>query len=159
MKRVRLAVVPLRVFLALLFALLLLLQTMSLPGQFAHMARESPADAHLRWPLLAWSVLLLLCVQVVIACTWKLLAMVEHDQIFSRGALRWVDAIVAAVAGAFALLGLLELFLFFTHDDPGFPLLVFIFMIGTAALGLLLIVMRALLVQATTLRTDLEGVI
>ena len=34
------AVVPLRIFLASLFAILVLFQTMSLPGQFAHMAEE-----------------------------------------------------------------------------------------------------------------------
>ena len=42
------AVLPLRVFLALLFGILVLFQTMSLPGQFAHMARENPDMAYLR---------------------------------------------------------------------------------------------------------------
>ena len=35
-------VLPLRVFLVVLFGILVVLQTLSLPGQFAHMAQESP---------------------------------------------------------------------------------------------------------------------
>ena len=69
MQPLRLAVVPLRAFMVALFALLVLLQVMSLPGQFAHMAKESPEDAHLRWPLLTVAVLVLLCVQGGIVCT------------------------------------------------------------------------------------------
>ena len=44
------AVAALRVFLVVLFGILVLFQTMSLPGQFAHMAQESPDMAYLRWP-------------------------------------------------------------------------------------------------------------
>jgi hypothetical protein len=40
-------------FLVLLFGILLLFQIMSLPGQFAYMAKESPDLAYLRWPLTA----------------------------------------------------------------------------------------------------------
>ena len=36
------AVAPLRLFLVALFAILVVLQTASLPGQFAHLAEESP---------------------------------------------------------------------------------------------------------------------
>jgi hypothetical protein len=70
------AVAALRVFLVLLFGILVVFQVMSLPGQFAHMA-----------------------------------------------------------------------------------LLLFLMLIGVTVLGLLTVVMRALLRQATTLRTDMEAVI
>ena len=46
-------VVPLRVFLVLLFGVLVVFQTMSLPGQFAYMAQEDPEHAYLRWPRLS----------------------------------------------------------------------------------------------------------
>ena len=36
-------VVPFRVFLVLLFGILVVFQTMSLPGQFAYMAQEDPS--------------------------------------------------------------------------------------------------------------------
>ena len=78
-------VTPFRVFLVLLFGILLVFQTLSLPGGFAHMAQESPRDAYLRWPLTAISVFWVLCVQVVIVSTWQLLTMVKNDRIFTQG--------------------------------------------------------------------------
>jgi hypothetical protein len=159
MSRLRLAVVPLRIALVALFGLLVLLQVMSLPGQFAHMARESPEDAHLRWPSLAGSVLVLVCVQVVIVCTWKLLSMVMEDRIFTERSLVWVDGIVAAVGAGWLLMFGVLLFVGFTADDPGLPILLTVLVLCGAVLGLLLVVMRALLQQATRLRTDMEAVI
>ncbi|WP_433310438.1 DUF2975 domain-containing protein [Micromonospora chersina] len=153
------AVLPLRVFLALLFGILVLFQTMSLPGQFAHMAREDPDMAYLRWPATAVTVFWVLCVQVVIVCTWKLLTLVKNDRIFSEASLGWVDAIVWAIAAAWLVLVGVFLYVGFHADDPGLPLLLFLLVTGVTALGLLMVVMRALLRQATTLRTDMEAVI
>ena len=159
MPNLRLAVLPLRVFLALLFLALVFLQTFSLPGQFWHMAEESPDQAYLRWPLLAVSVVELLCVQVVIVCTWKLLGMVEDDRIFSEASLGWVDAIVWAIAAGWAVLAGVYLYVGLHADDPGIIVLLTVILLGGAVLGLLMVVMRALLRQATTLRTDMEAVI
>jgi len=153
------AVAPLRVFLVLLFGILVVFQTLSLPGQFAYMAEQSPDQAYLRWPMTAVAVFCVLCVQVVIVSTWKLLTLVKKDRIFSQPALFWVDAIVWAIAAAWLVL--LGVFLYFapTFDDPGVPLVLILMLIGIAVVGLLMVVMRALLRQATTLRTDMEAVI
>ncbi|MGM1060545.1 DUF2975 domain-containing protein [Saccharothrix sp. Mg75] len=153
------AVAALRVFLVLLFGVLLLLQVMSLPGQFADMARESPGSAHLRWPLTAVTVFWVLCVQVVVVATWKLLDLVKDDRIFSDHALRWVDAIVWAIAAGWVTFTAVFLFVGFSGGGPGNLLLMFLVLIGITVLGLLMVVMRALLRQATTLRDDLESVI
>ncbi len=153
------AVGPLRIFLVVLFGLLVLFQVMSLPGQFAHMAEESPEFAHLRWPATAVSVFWVLCVQVVVVATWKLLTLVKRDRIFSEGALKWVDAIVWAIAAGWVTLVGVLLYVGFNATDPGLPLLLFLLSVGVAVLGLLMVVMRALLRQATTLRTDMESVI
>lgn len=155
----RWAVVPLRIFLAVLFGVLVLLQVMSLPGQFAHMAQESPDIAHLRWPLTAITVFWVVCAQVVVVCTWKLLTLVSRDRIFTPSSLKWVDAIVWAIAAAWAVLLGVFLAVGFNADDPGLPLLMFLVLTSVTVLGLLMVVMRALLRQATTLRTDLEAVI
>lgn len=90
------AVTPLRVCLVLLLAVLLLFQTMSLPGQFAHMARTSPDLAHLRWPLTAVSIYWVLCIQVVVVATWKLLTLVQKDRIVTGASRLWVDEILGA---------------------------------------------------------------
>jgi Protein of unknown function (DUF2975) len=153
------AVGPLRLFLVLLFGVLVVLQVMSLPGQFAHMAQESPEMAYLRWPMTAVSVFWLLCVQVVIVATWKLLTLVEDDRIFSEASMVWVDAIVRAVAAAWTVLVGVFLHVGLNADDPGLPLLLFLLVMGVSVLGLLMVVMRALLQKATALRTDLESVI
>ena len=150
---------PLRVFLVLLFGILLVFQTLSLPGQFAHMAQESPEDAYLRWPMTALAVFWVLCVQVVIVSTWKLLTMVKNDRIFTEASLVWVDAIVWAIVAAWVVLLGVFLYVGFHADDPGLPMVLLLMLIGIAVLGLLMVVMRALLRQATTLRTDMEAVI
>jgi hypothetical protein len=155
----RWAVAALRVFLVVLFGILVVFQTMSLPGQFAYMAQESPDLAHLRWPLTAVTVFWVLCVEVVIVATWKLLTLVEDDRIFSEASLAWVDAIVWAIGAAWVTLLGVFLYVGFNADDPALPLLLFLLSTGVAALGLLMVVMRALLRQATTLRTDMEAVI
>ncbi|MEV1329735.1 DUF2975 domain-containing protein [Micromonospora costi] len=149
----------LRVFLVLLFGILVVFQTLSLPGQFAHMAEESPDMAYLRWPATAVTVFWVLCVQVVIVCTWELLGMVKADRIFSPASLAWVDGIVWSIAAAWVVLLGVFLYVGFNADDPGLPLLLFLLVVGVAVVGLLMVVMRALLRQATTLRTDMEAVI
>lgn len=155
----RWVVTALRIFLLSLLAVLVLFQTMSLPGQFAHMAEESPEQAYLRWPATAVTVFWVLCAQVVIICTWKLLNLVRSDRIFTHASLGWVTAIVWAIgAGWLTFLGVF-LVVGFNANDPGLPLLLFLILMGGAVLGLLMVVLRALLRQATTLRSDMDAVI
>ncbi|GGJ79681.1 membrane protein [Pilimelia anulata] len=153
------AVALLRVFLVVLFGILLVFQTLSMPGQFAHMARESPQDAHLRWPLTAIAVVLILCVQVVLVATWKLLTLVKRDRIFSQAAMIWVDAIVWSIGTAWLVLVGVFTWVVLHADDPGMPMLLLLLLTGVTVVGLLMVVMRALLQKATALRTDLEAVI
>lgn len=142
-----------------LFGILVMFQTLSLPGQFAHMAEESPEMAYLRWPMTAVTVFWVLCVQVVIVCIWKLLTLVKSDRIFTEASLAWVDAIVWAIIAGWAVLLVVFLYVGFNARDPGLPLLLFLLLVGGAVLGLLMVVMRALLRQATMLRTDMDAVI
>ncbi|MCD2261223.1 DUF2975 domain-containing protein [Dietzia aurantiaca] len=153
------AVLPLRALLVLLFAILLVFQTMSLPGQFAHMAAEHPESAHLRWPLTAVTVFWVLCIQVVIVATWRLLGMVVADRIFTVASLKWVDVILGAIVAAWLVLAGVFLVVGFTADDPGLPLLLLLMVTIIAVAALLMVVMRALLRQATGLRTDMDAVI
>ena len=88
------AVAALRVFLVMLFGVLVVFQVMSLPGQFAHMAQEDPEHAYLRWPATVVTVFWVLCIQVVTVSTWKLLTLVKNDRIFTDASLMWVNAIV-----------------------------------------------------------------
>jgi hypothetical protein len=152
-------IAALKAFLVMLFGILVVFQTLSLPGQFAHMAKESPDLAHLRWPLTAVTVFWVLCMQVVIVCTWKLLTLVRNDRIFSDASFAWVDTILSAIGAAWVTLLGVWTYVAFTWKDPGLPLLLLLMLVGVAVLGLLMAVMRALLRQATTLRTDMQAVI
>jgi hypothetical protein len=99
------------------------------------------------------------CGQVVVVATWRLLGMVRDDQIFSPASFRWVDLIIGALAVAWLVWAALGAFVFLTSDDPGLPMVMSMMLLAGAVLGLLVLVMRALLSQATTLRTDMDAVI
>ncbi|WP_211252320.1 DUF2975 domain-containing protein [Deinococcus marmoris] len=142
-----------------LFMVLLLLQTFSFPGQFAHMAQENPQSAHLRWPLTIVFACWILCAQIVLVAIWKLLALIAANRIFTSVSMTWVDVIVRAIVAAWIILAGALLYVGLQADDPGLPLLLFTWFIGVTVLGLLMIVMRALLRQATTLQTDMDEVI
>ncbi len=150
---------PLRFLLAVAFAALVLAQVVFLPALSAAMAEDSPELAHLRWPTLVVAVLGLACVQVVIVCTWKLLTLVEDDRIFSAASMAWVDAIVGAIAAAWLLLLGTFAWSLVGVGLPGPPIVLLLMLVAGAVVGLLMVVMRALLRQATTLRTDMEAVI
>lgn len=154
-------VFPLRVLLVVVFLGLLVAQVMSFPGEFIH----SPAGDPWRWPLLIFWELEALCVQVVIVCTWRLLTMVRLDQIFTAASLRWVDTIAWTVFAAWVLLAVMAgsviTSIYFTPElrDPGPSAVLIGVTLIAAVFVLLVVVLRDLLRQATTLREDLEGVI
>ena len=159
------AVWLLRVLLVLLFVAALVFQLFSVPGQFADVGQETPELAVLRWPLTVVGILELLCLQVVIVCTWKLLTMVQTDRIFSADAFGWVDGIVWAVSAGWLLFAGLSAamvgLIYVTPElrDPGTPILLFAMVLVGGVAVLLMIVMRALLRQAAALRTDMDAVI
>ena len=155
----RQAVGPLRLFLVALFGVLVVLEVMSLPGQWAHMAEENPEHAGLRWPLTAVSIFWVLCTQVVVVCIWRLLSLVRDDRIFTEASLKWVDAIVWAIGAAWVGTagrlpgGRLQ------RGRPGSPAAAVPDRRRRRRARAAVVVMRALLRQATTLRTDMESVI
>jgi Protein of unknown function (DUF2975) len=164
MTHLRRVVLPLRILLVLAFAALLAAQVWAVPGVLPDLPDWSLERAFMRWTMGTVSVLALACVQVVIVCTWKLLTLVTQDRIFTAGALPWVDAIVwASVAGWGMLLGAFVCSYYFivaeVSDDPVLPALLLLSLLVGAVLGLLIVVMRALLRQATTLQADMEAVI
>ena len=148
----------LRCLLVLAFGAMVVLQVMSVPGTLAYNAERSE-DPFWHYPLLVVLEAELVCVEVVIVATWVLLGMVRDDQIFSDAAFRWVDLIIGAIAAAWLIWAGLAAYVGLTSDDPGLPLLMAIMLLVGAVIGLLMLVMRALLKQATTLRADMEAVI
>ena len=164
MSRVHRVVLPLRVLLVVVFLALAAAEIWAVPELVPDLAAPSLEQSVVRSVMLTVSVLALVCVQVVLVCTWHLLTLVATDRIFSTGSLPWVDAIVWAVAAGWAmLLGTFVCSYYFVidevSDDPVLPALLLVLLLVGAVLGLLIVVMRALLRQATVLRTDMEAVI
>ncbi len=159
MQKTNLALSALRILLVVAFAVVVVFQVFSMPGQFAYMAEQDPDDAYRRWPFTVLAALVLGCVQVVIVSTWKLVSFVKNDRIFTDSAFPWVTTIMGAIGAAWVLLLGLFVYLAPRADDPAVPMLLMVALVGGAVLELLIFVMRALLRQATTLRTDMEAVI
>jgi hypothetical protein len=85
--------------------------------------------------------------------------MVREDVIFGQASLRWVDVIVGALATAWVLAAAGSLWAVWGADDPGTPLLLFVILLVGGVFGLVVVVLRELLRQATVLRTEMESVI
>lgn len=156
----RVVITVLRVLLSAAVVVILLAQAVLLPWLSGEMARDLPAEAHLRWPILTLAVLGLLCVQAVIVCTIRLLGFVRDDRVFTSGALGWVDGIVAAfAAGGLVCLATIVYQSMTIGGPPLWMLALWGGVLAGAGLALLVWVMRALLVQATTLRSEMAMVI
>jgi len=164
MSIVRRVLLPLLVLLVVVFGALVAAQLWAVPRMLPDLPDPSLEQSLVRSAMLAAAVLALLCVQAVIVCTWQLLTLVTRDRIFSEAALPWVNAIVwAMVAGWVGLLGVFVGTYYFIVDEVSddaalFVILLVLLLVG-AVVGLLMVVMRALLRQATALRTDMEAVI
>lgn len=115
--------------------------------------------AFLRWPATVITIFWVLCVQVVIVCIWQLLTLVQKDRIFSPTSMVWVNLVLGAIGAAWLVLAGVFLYIGFNSSDPGIPLVLALMVAVGAVVGLVVVVMRALLKQATTLRTDMEAVI
>ena len=156
----RVVVLPLRALLAVAFVVLVVFELLSIPGQFAHEARVHPEHAGERWPFTILWIAVVLAVQVVIVCTWRLLTLVQADRIFTRPSLKFVDTILGALVAAWLLVAGFSLYAVVRYaDDPGGPMLLFLVLTVAAVIVLLVVVLRSLLLQATNLRTDLDAVI
>lgn len=152
---------PFRAVLVLIAFGTLVLQAIVMP----ELAREAAVgDSRLRPAVVPYAIagiLLVACVQVVLTSTWMLLRRVQHDAIFERNALRWVDAIVVAVVVATTLVAGVAVHILgvIGTGGPGVVLALGGLLVVGVAATLLMLVMRGLLVGATGLRTELAAVV
>lgn len=155
----RLGVTVLRVIIFASVATILTAQVL-LPWLSGVVAEELPAEAYMRWPILAFAVLGLACAQVALVCTERLLSYVSRDAVFTSGALPWVNGIIAAfLAGSLVCLGTL---VYQEATVSGPPLWSFALLggvVGGLGLAILMWVMRTLLEQAIAMREEIDVVI
>ncbi|MEV6485106.1 DUF2975 domain-containing protein [Streptomyces sp. NPDC051576] len=111
-------------------------------------------------PLRVITILGMVTAQVALVCVWRLVTMVRHGTVFSRGAFRYVDMMIRAIVAAallwFAVTGINAPG---QRDDPGVT--VIMAGVGVAILGvaLIVLVLRMLLAQAARMQAELDEVI
>lgn len=126
-----------------------LVQVVLVPLAFRDLDGADAAVLDLRVPLFVVLVLGIVTIQVAMLAVWRLLTMVRRGTVFSPAAFRWVDVVIGSVATASALLFALGLLLAPGEAvAPGVVLLVGGLAGLVAGVALLVVVMRALLVQA-----------
>jgi len=79
------------------------LQMWVVPEFAAGMARIAPEFSGLRVPGVVLVGMLLFCVQLALACVWRLLALAGQERLFEDRAFPWVDAITVLIASAVML--------------------------------------------------------
>ena len=158
-------ILPLRIALVLAFAFALVMEVLAMSGELMEGLRRAPEFAHLFWPTFIVAELELIGFQVLIVCTWKLLTMIRKDRIFSEESSRWVNLIVRTVFTGWIVFAVFSAYvvsvIYFTPEirDPGTPMMLFGILLVGAVIVMLIVVMRTLQRQATTLRDDLDEVI
>jgi len=156
----RLVVDLLRVLLIGSLLIILFLQLVGLPWLSQVMAQDFPAEAHMRWPILALAILGLGCVQAGIVCTLRLLGFTRRGEVFSPRALRWVDGVIGSfLAASLVCVATIVYQSATVAGPPGWTLLLLLGVVAGIGMALLMGLMRSLLVQATTLRSELDAVI
>jgi hypothetical protein len=153
----------LRGVIALALAGSLVVEIVILPLLWSDLA-PAPWGARTAFVVVAGVVVLML--QVVGICIWRLLTLVRRGGVFSAVSLRWVDAVIVALAVAALAVFVLAALLAPGATAPGVVGLVAGGAVVLGGVALVVVVMRMLLVQATAreqearaLRAELGAVI
>lgn len=154
----RAAITALQVGLALVFLVLVVAQVVVLPGLAQDYAQQFPEAAFLRTPVLILGILTLACVQVALVCVGKLLTLVGQQRIFDAAAYRYVDVFIGAALVAAALVLGVGVYVSATFGSPAWVTCTLAALVGVG-IALLMVVMRALLRQATQQHAELAEVI
>jgi Protein of unknown function (DUF2975) len=164
----KMAVLALRIVLAMVLAGSLVVETVMMPLLAIDLNEDfNPDMAHLRIPVIIILLLGIVAFQVTAVCVWRLLTMVRRGTVFSAGAFRYVDVIIGAAAAASLLTFALGVVLAPGEAvAPGVVLLIGGAGVVVAGIALVVLVMRVLLAQAVAreaeahhLRTELDEVI
>lgn len=137
----------LKAVLSIFFALLLMLQFLSFPGQFRYMSEEEPENAHLRWPLTALSFLVILAVEIIVVSVWKIVDALEKEKGRSIE-LKFVNYAIAALLFIWAVIAIGLVLLLLNADDPGLPVVITVIETAVTAVALLFLFYRRLLKRA-----------
>ena len=137
----------LKVVLSIFFALSLMLQFLSFPGQFRYMAEQEPENANLRWPLTALAFTMILAVQIIVVSVWKIVDALERE-LGKRTQLKFVNFAIAALSYIWLVMASGLILLLLNADDPGLPVVITVIETAVTSVGLLFLFYRRLLDRA-----------
>lgn len=156
----KITVLALRIVLALGLAGSLFVQAVMVPLLAIDLNEAGPDVIAVRTPMIVIVLLGIVAVQVSMFCVWRLLSMVRRETVFSRGAFRYVDIVIGAVAAAALLTFAMAVVL--APGEAVAPGIVLLLCGGALLVGgvaLIVIVLRMLLAQALGMRAELDEVI
>ena len=137
----------LKVVLSIFFALSLMLQFLSFPGQFRYMAEQEPENAYLRWPLTALAFTMILAVQIIVVSIWKIVDALERE-LGKQTQLKFVNYAIAALSYIWLVIAGGLILLLLNADDPGLPVVITVIETAVTSVGLLFLFYRRLLKRA-----------
>jgi heme/copper-type cytochrome/quinol oxidase subunit 2 len=137
----------LKVVLSIFFALSLMLQFFSFPGQFRYMAEQEPENAYLRWPLTALAFTMILAVQIIVVSVWKIVDALEKE-LGKKTQLKFVNYAIAALSYIWLVIASGLILLLLNADDPGLPVVITVIETAVTSVGLLFLFYRRLLKRA-----------
>jgi len=137
----------LKVVLSIFFALSLMLQFLSFPGQFRYMAEQEPENAYLRWPLTALAFTMILAVQIIVVSVWKIVDALERE-LGKQTQLKFVNFAIAALSYIWLVIASGLILLLLNADDPGLPVVITVIETAVTSVGLLFLFYRRLLKRA-----------
>ncbi|MGY1553090.1 DUF2975 domain-containing protein [Microbacterium sp. A588] len=150
----------LKTLIAVMLGLLLTSQVLVIPEVARITAIRNPDVDHLEIPGIIGAVIFLALVEVTLICVWKLLSLVRAERIFSPDAFRYVDIILWALAAAGALIAVSYVVIIASRAvSLSLTLLAILGIVVSAALALLVLVLRGLLRMALELEQDMSEVV
>jgi len=149
-----------RIAIVLAGVMSLVTQVFIIPLMSYEVVREFPEFAYLQPLGIVGCLVIVLCFQVMLVCLWMLVTLTSRGRVFSPIAFRYVDVMTAASA-AIAVLSLVAFAILAPQGaiNPGVMILVFLGTVAGLGAAALLMVMRGLLHQATTMRAEWDEVV
>ena len=145
-----LAIGLVRVFLAGTIALIAIVQVLFLPWLSGELAAGLPAEAHMRWPILALSIAGLACVQIGVLCVIALLTRIRRRTLFAPGTARWLDGLTAAFFAGSAICSATLVYQSMTVSGPPLWAFALLFTAGAGvALALTTWIGRTVLIEVS----------